>query len=418
MRLVRVRHLSVLTSGVLLAASLTAGPAYAGGRAGISAGTVTAARMAVVGGTVTSVSGTAMPGVAVELYAWPSDAVLTAMKPGQLVPTTLLATTTTGSGGKYILKVPARKLMAASAGPGYANLEIFSTLGGFWFFPYQTGASAARRSAPVTVNLSSKAQISCGKDPQGQAYTFSGFFFQKPRAHTWAVVGQGYIVKSKKTKGDYVGFEYDQGTSHSQTSALGVGLSGYGVDAGYNSAGTHDSTATRSEGYSNQPGNAWFRTLFKVGQFRGMCLGPHGDSNIPHQKQHGKCPRKFTNDLGMVFYVHKCFWKLASTGWFGGTSTVVPSRAPRTPSKNCAPHEPNSSYDSDLGTAVQWSSGFDMGASLGVKDASLKASFNGSAQTGYDTNARMNFHFGRNGGNLCGTSGSEASAAILVARSK
>jgi hypothetical protein len=46
------------------------------------------------------------------------------------------------------------------------------------------------------------------------------------------VVGQGYIVRSRKTKGDYVTFEYDQGASHTQASALGIGLSGYGVDAG------------------------------------------------------------------------------------------------------------------------------------------------------------------------------------------
>lgn len=57
-----------------------------------------------------------------------------------------------------------------------------------------------------------------------------------------------------------------------------------------------------------------------------------------------------------------------------------------------------------------------MGAALGVKGANLKASFNGSAQTGYDTNARMNFHFARHRGYLCGTNDSETGAAILVER--
>jgi len=146
-----------------------------------------------------------------------------------------------------------------------------------------------------------------------------------------------------------------------------------------------------------------------------MCFGPQGDSNIPHEKQHGKCPRTFTNDLHMVFYVHKCFWLVHSTGWFGGTSHVVPRRAPGTPAINCAPHEANSHYDDDLGVAVQWSGGFELGASLGIKGVNLKATFNGTAQTGYDTNARMNFHF-RHMGYLCGTNGSEASAAILVER--
>jgi hypothetical protein len=45
----------------------------------------------------------------------------------------------------------------------------------------------------------------------------------------------------------------------------------------------------------------------------------------------------------------------------------------------------------------------------------LTASFNGSAQTGYDTDAVMDYHFGH-AGYLCGTNGSEATAAILVQR--
>jgi hypothetical protein len=44
------------------------------------------------------------------------------------------------------------------------------------------------------------------------------------------------------------------------------------------------------------------------------------------EHQHGKCPRKFT-DHGVVFYVHKCFWMVRSTGWFGGTSTLNPRQA-------------------------------------------------------------------------------------------
>jgi hypothetical protein len=43
-------------------------------------------------GTITGPGGAAMPGVRVDLYAWPTDAVLSAMRPGQAVPRTLLAT--------------------------------------------------------------------------------------------------------------------------------------------------------------------------------------------------------------------------------------------------------------------------------------------------------------------------------------
>jgi hypothetical protein len=117
-----------------------------------------------------------------------------------------------------------------------------------------------------------------------------------------------------------------------------------------------------------------------------------------------------------VFHVHKCFWMVHSTGWFGGATTLRPRQAPRTPGKFCAKHERGSHFDGDFGTAVRWSSGFELGAALGVKGVNLKASFNGSAQTGYDANAVMDFHFPYHKGFLCGTNASEAHAAILVQR--
>ncbi len=82
----------------VVAVSLTGNPAHAGARTGNFAATAATAGMAAVaGGTVTSASGAAVPGVAVDLYAWPSDAVLSSLKPGVLVPTTLLGTATTSS---------------------------------------------------------------------------------------------------------------------------------------------------------------------------------------------------------------------------------------------------------------------------------------------------------------------------------
>jgi hypothetical protein len=70
---------------------------------------------------------------------------------------------------------------------------------------------------------------------------------------------------------------------------------------------------------------------------------------------------------------------------------------PRTPARFCAQHEPGSHFDGDFGTAVRWSSGFELGVALGVKGVHLKASFNGSARTGYDANAVMDFHFHHKG---------------------
>lgn len=420
MLLVRARNLAVPTFGILLAVSLTVSPAYAGAIASntLPPDMVRSSGMDVADGTVTSANGIAMGGVAVDLYAWPSDAVQQAMNPGQRVPTTLLATATTSKAGRYMLRVPAAQLKAAAVESGYANLEIFSAVGGFWFFSYQTGSLPTRPSAPVTVNLGGKKKRpSCGLNPRHRPYSFTGFKLERHRPRAWAVVGQGYIIHQKKTAGDSVSFKYTKGLSQSQTSALGLGISGYGFDAGYNTAGTHTSTASRSEGYATQTKSTLFRTEFNTGQFRGICYGPANDSNIPYQHQKGQCPHSFKGGFGVTFYVHKCFWLIKSTGWAGGQSKLHPARAPRTSARFCLHHDPKDSFGGDFGTAIQWSAGFELGAALGVKGVNLKASFNGSAQTGYDTDAFMQFTFGpRFGGYLCGTNGTEATAALLVQR--
>jgi hypothetical protein len=362
----------------------------------------------VAAGAITSPSGAAMPGVKVDLYAWPPDAVLSAMKAGHAVPRKLLATATSSAAGSYTLQVPQAKLTAAAAATGYANLEM-DTAAGIWFFSYQASHAAGQSPAPVTVNLRENTKLNCGHYPDGTPYTFLGFSLEHTRAPAWAIVGQGYILKSRHTRGDWVNFMYTEGSGHIQDSALGVGLSGYGFDAGYTSAGTSRSTAANAEGYAREPGNTWFRTLFKTGQYRGMCVGDPG-TNVHRAHQHGACPKKVGQDP-----VHKCLWLIHSRGWFGGQSTLHPRQSPHTPRGNCAPHGAGDSVHDDHGSAVQWSQGFELGAALHVKGVNLKASFNGSAHTGYDTNAVMNFKFHQNGF-LCGTNASEATAAILVER--
>lgn len=108
MPLARARNLAVLTAGILLAVSMIVSPAHAGTRVNNFASGEATAGMAVATGTVTGASGTAMPDTIVDLYAWPSDAVLKAMKPGQTVPTSLLGTATTNSAGNTCCAPPQR----------------------------------------------------------------------------------------------------------------------------------------------------------------------------------------------------------------------------------------------------------------------------------------------------------------------
>jgi len=411
MRLARARNLAVLTSGMVLAASLAVGPAYAGQ---ISAtGTVTSSGMTpVASGTVTTASGAAIPGQTVGLYAWPNDSVLNALPVGNLIPTTLLATATTSNSGQYMLQVPAATLKAAAVSSGYANLEILSAGGGFWFFPYQTDSLPAQPAAPVTVNLDAGKGPICGFGPKGQILVFTGFFKQRQRPNAPATVGQGYIG-ALKTRGDTMKFNYTQSTSHSQTTTLGVGVSGYGFDAGYSKSGTTSETASDSQGYPSQSRNTWFTTNFNVGQGRGLCHVEPGDT-VRHKKQQGQCPRK-TQFVNRTVDVYKCIWMLRSTGWFGGGNWVHPKNALNTPAKFCAKERAGLSFSTANESAVNWSNGWDLGVSLGVKGVNLKDSFNASAQTGYDSNAKMEFDFGQTGW-ICGTDHDPSKATQLVMR--
>jgi hypothetical protein len=413
MRLARARNLAVLISGVVLATSLAVGPAYAGPVSATR--TVTSAGMAsVAGGTVTSANGVALPGVVIDLFGWPSDATLKALKPGAPVPVTLLATTTTSNFGKYMLTVRAASLKAAAVESGDANLEIFSAVGGTWFLSYQTSSLPTRPSAPVTVNLSDKSKKpSCGLNSRRRPFLFKGWSLLRERPQAWAVVGQGYIVPQKATKGYSIQFNYNRSETKSQTSALGVGVSGYGFDAGYNVSGTSVSTAKQEQDFENQGENSWFRTQFSVGQYRGLCYS--SDITTSHQKQHGKCPRTFTDQQGRTEYVHKCLWLVRSVGWFGSGDIQHPKSIPHTPRKFCGPEPKGQVIKTSNESAIQWTSGWNLGASLGIKGANLKGSFNSSSQTGYDDNAQMVFTF-KGAGVMCGTNRDPSRSALLVMR--
>ena len=158
------------------AASLPAAPASSG--------------VTVATGTVASASGRALPGVAVDLYAWPSDRVLQALRPRQAVPTKLLASTITSSAGRYWLQVPRAALDAAAIEQGWANLEIDSAGGTSWSFSYQTDPAAAEH-----VNLTANGTPTC------HTVTASPWTYLRQLSKSWAVVGQGYVLKDQAYQG-------------------------------------------------------------------------------------------------------------------------------------------------------------------------------------------------------------------------
>src|SRR6202050_4653795 len=209
--------------------------------------------------------------------------------------------------------------------------------------------------------------------------------------------------------------EYDQTGSKSQTSTLGVGISAVGISAGDTGAGTNTSASTGSEGFPGQTKNSVFVTAVSGGEFRCECYGFVGEK-VPHEKQKGYCPRTFTNQEHVKEPVHKCIWQVASTGWDAGAQSPHPKNAPSTPAKFCgAFQEAGSRFGTTNEKAVQWSTGFNIGASNGIEGVSLNASFSSSAQTGYDSNAQIVYTF-THAGYACGTNHNPPKAAIVVMR--
>jgi len=377
--------------------------------------------VAVAAGTVASPSGAAAGGVPVDLYAWPSDAVLKAMKPGQMVPRTLLTAVTTNGSGQYTLSVPAATLKAAAVDNGYANLEIDSPAG-IWFMAYQPGKAPA--AATVNFPAAKKKGWPCGREPKrppfdGGTYAQVGWWLVKNHPAADDVVGQAYITGGKKTAGDWVAFSYAQSQSASQTSTLGVGLSGYGLDAGYSTSGTHASTASAFQGFPTQTKNTLFATGFTSATYRADCIGPAYTTGVPRKKQYPKkdgCPLKYTAPSGIWFEVHMCLWKISSTGWFGGDAVSHPRSAWYTPAGDCAPELAGSKFGNDYGSAVEWANGFQLGATVGIKGVNLKSDFGTTTHTGYDKDAHLIYHFPKHTGWICGTNKRPTEAAILVAR--
>jgi hypothetical protein len=389
---------------------LPSGASSADARA-LSADLATSSTM--VAGTVASASGAAVPGVVVELHAWPSSAVLKKLKPGQAVPWKLLATTRSTSAGTYALTVPRAALVSAAVDNGWANLEVDSAAGEEDFAYNTTGLAAGRAAPAVTVNLRSDHTVTSGSGYEynycitpGSPWIYVHGYFPEP----WAIVGQGYILKQASTKGDYQQFSYAQGSTSSQTSTLGVGASGYGTSAGFSKTGTNTESAEGAEAFKTfHQQNVLYETEFQLGLYRMDCLVPEPPKSRP--KQHGYCPTMYKGS-----YVGVCVWKVRAMSWWAGARYVFTKNAPATPRDDCAFQEAGTTYSTDRGKAIEWSEGYEVGVGLDIKGVNLKTDFETSAQTGYDTNAHIVYGFPDHSGWVCGTNNGPNKAAQVVAR--
>lgn len=319
--------------------------------------TTEAANVLVANGTVTDSSGHALPGVTVDLYAWPSDHVLQGLKHGQQVPRTLIATTTTSTSGGYSLSVSSGLLHSVAVSGGYANLEVDAD-DAAWFF-------TSKVSDP---SVASTHLTAANPDP------CTGWIYQRQLPNSWSIIGQAYILPNA-TKVQ-VSFAYTAG----QSSTLGVGISGSDKVGSFTGDGTVSTSSTGVAGFPTLgPGNVLYRTLFRVGLYLDECSGGR------HVAEGGTR------------------WLVRSNGWFGGENLLHPAKAPN--ATQCAPYLSGGYFKTQNERAVTWSAGFTV----------TVVGFNAQAQTGYDSSAQLNYNFWQNG-LACGTNAGPYQAAQVVAK--
>lgn len=365
-----MRKLGVIlltTSLVPLALSVSSAlPAFAGANAPVPM---------VATGTVTSASGAAASGAVVRLYAWPSDQVLQHLRPGQVVPRTLLATTKASAAGTYSFRVSSAAMRSAAVSGDYANLEADSGMA-TWFFTRK-----ASGAAPVIhLNLT-------GASP---ARHCSGWKFQYQVDPAWGVVGQAYVWP--RATGVDVTYTYSRG----QSTTLGIGASPTGKVGTFTASGSETQSKTGTEGMPGfKVGNVLWRTKWKVAKYRDTCARSveSAASGVTRGGWHcsdGVCTK----------------WQVRANGWKSGSNELHPKAAPHTPSYDCARFQggPNSYFQTTSEKAVTWSGGLSVPV----------VNFDAEAQTGYDNSAQLTFTFAKTR-LLCGTDAAPPNAKQLVA---
>jgi hypothetical protein len=358
----RTFSVSLVIAGLVSAALVV--PAQVASAA--PAGTVVTGEVAAGGHPVS--------GAKVTLYAWPRQAVVAALKPGDRVPLRAIGSALSSNTGRYSISVSNWKGVRASADHGIVNLEALAVRGrsaGLFNFPriLVTTASGAALAVDgqarvpsmvpqqATLGLVHGPALKPGIPPCGVIYKIKSFGKRS------AVVGGTY----SRVTGVKMHFKY----SRTQSSQLGVGVSATGKKGSWSADGTHSTSNTGSEDFGTQKNkvSTLYKTEFKYGLFGVVCRG----------------------------YLTK------ATEWAGG-ATRARTSVPKATS--CVRQAAGTKFTKDTTSAWTFSSGVSMGTVIGI---------NLSAQTGYDHDASVEYDFAHTH-SLCGKKDNPGgSPGLLVA---
>src|ERR1022692_56825 len=338
-----IGFLLVLVSGAVAVPSLAL-PAAAG---------------TVVTGQVRS-AGHPVAGARVTLYVWPGPAVVAALKPGEQVPLQAVGSAVSVGTGQYAIAVTRWAAVRAAASRGVVNLEAMAVWNrgvGVFSFPRmlvngpalavdsQSGASSLAPQQ-ATLGIVSGPASKSGRPPCGSTYLIKTY---RPR---WVIVGATY----SKVPGVVMNFTYGRG----QNSSLGVGLSATSETSGFSENGTYSISTDASEQWPSQRNvrSTQYKTEFTYGLFGVVCRG----------------------------------FQTSPIEWDGG-ATIAKTGPPR--ATYCVQQLAGSTFTKNTTAAFTFTSGVNIAQIIGIDL---------SAQTGYDSNARLVYTF-KVTRQLCGPNG-------------
>ena len=372
-----------LPAAVITAASLTLTLTGTASASAAQASGVVAAT-----GSVVNAQGAPQAGVQVQLLAWPRSSVLRKLHDGQHVPTITLGSARTTASGHYTVSVPSLTALKSAADNGVVNLEVQAMNGGaFGSFSFSrrlqqpTNGFALGKANPGTMAGPQAATIhlmgsqNAATPQQGAPCGWTQIKTFKP---SWTKLESTFSTMSHTTEN----FTYTQGSS----SNLGVGVSSTGKKGSFTGEGSAAFSSTATQHFAPRGGKTGvdYETEFIRAE-----SGFHCATAGPATK---KKKKKYIS------------YRVQTVSYAGGTKGVK-AKAPK--ATWCVHYEKNSGYEKSTTSAFEFSTGY----TIPVLGLSL------SAQTGYDTDAKTNYHFGQ-AGYLCGTAAYPAqSSKRLVAQS-
>lgn len=329
-----------------LAAVITVAAAIPLAGSGAAQAATQSAKVVVSGAVLTS-TGKAAAGATVVIHAWPDQAVIQALKPGQKVPWVLVGTGSADASGKYSISVPVAKL-APEESYGVVNLEA-DTSSSTYFFPVavtRNDGDAYMPSANVVADLTATPGVTPAT-PGWSGCAGDGWNYVKDLGEHLATVGETYVLTSHATQH----FVYKVG----QSSTIGVGTSASGKYGSFKDWGTFSWSTNLRESFATFGANKsmWYRSLFNFGEY--TC-----------------------RILGYTFYATHV------NGYDGGTYYEKPSSIPNPPGKNCVRQGPDTTAGTESTAAVTWTRSLGVGSGFG---------FWSSVQTGFDRSAKVQYSF-------------------------